>query len=98
MTLHTINKTPAESSALKDCLASLSDGDALLLIENGAYAAMPGYAIHFARLPGSIKCYVLLADAQARGLQQDLNPDFQGIDYDDFVALSCQHKKVVSWF
>jgi len=98
MTLHTINKTPSESSALKDCLTSLSEGDALLLIENGAYAATPGYGMLFTRLPGSVKCYVLLADAEARGLQHNLSPDFQSIDYDDFVALSCQQDKVVSWF
>lgn len=97
MTLHTINKTPAESSALNDCLASLSDGDALLLTENGVYAALPGYAELFTRLTASIQCYVLGEDTSARGLS-DLNPDFRVIDYDGFVELSCRYAKVVSWF
>ncbi|BBB26224.1 sulfurtransferase complex subunit TusB [Amphritea japonica] len=97
MTLHTINKTPTESGALKDCLASLSDGDALLLIENGVYAAMPGYAELFTRLPASIQCYLLEEDASARGLKA-LNPDFGIIDYDGFVTLSCRYTKVLSWF
>lgn len=97
MTLHTINKTPAESGAIKDCLSALSEGDALILIENAVYAAMPAYAELFTRLPGSVQCYLLDADAQARGLQ-DLNPDFRVIDYDGFVELSCRYQKVVSWF
>ena len=97
MTLHTINKTPSESSALDDCLASLADGDALILIENGVYAAIPGYAELFTRLPASIQCYLLGEDSSARGLN-DLNPDFRVIDYDGFVELSCRYDKVVSWF
>lgn len=97
MTLHTLNKTPHESNALQDCLAALSDGDALLLIENGVYCAMPAHAELFTRLPGGVQCYLLQADVQARGLN-DLNPEFRGIDYDDFVTLSCRYEKVVSWF
>jgi len=97
-TLHTINKTSAQTSALQDCLAAISDGDALLLIENGVYAAMPAQALTFTRLPGSVQCYVLSEDCVARGIDQQLSPEFQVIDYDDFVALSCRHSKVVSWF
>ena len=97
MTLHTINKTPAESSALQSCIDTLSDGDALLLVENGVYGALPGYAALFTRLPGQVKCYVLAADTDARGLK-DLNQDFTTIDYDRFVELSCEYSKVVSWY
>lgn len=96
-TLHLINKTPSESSALRDSLSAISDGDALLLIENGVYAAMPAYAERFTRLPRTIQCYLLNNDALARGLN-DLNPDFGAIDYDRFVELSCRYNKVVSWF
>lgn len=97
MTLHVINKTPSQSSALHDCLLAVSDGDALLLIENGVYAAAPAYAECFTRLPRSVQCYLLNDDAQARGLK-DLNQDFCAIDYDGFVELSCRYRKVVSWF
>ncbi|WP_299203395.1 sulfurtransferase complex subunit TusB [uncultured Amphritea sp.] len=97
MTLHLINKTPSESSALRDSLSAVSNGDALLLIENGVYAAMPAYAELFTRLPGSVQCYLLEDDAIARGLK-DLNQDFRAIGYDGFVELSCRYGKVVSWF
>ncbi|WP_296060053.1 sulfurtransferase complex subunit TusB [uncultured Amphritea sp.] len=97
MTLHLINKTPSESSALSSSLSAVSEGDALLLIENGVYAAMPGYAELFTRLPGSVQCYLLENDVQARGLT-DLNQEFRHIDYDGFVELSCRYSKVVSWF
>lgn len=97
MTLHTLNKTAHESHALYDCLAALSDGDALLLIENGVYCAMPAQAERFTRLPGGVQCYILQADADARGLTE-LNPEFRAIGYDDFVTLSCRYEKVVSWF
>lgn len=97
MTLHVINKTPSESSALQDSLSAISDGDALLLIENGVYAAVPAYAEHFTRLPKAVQCYLLKDDAQARGIH-NLNQDFGAIDYDGFVELSCRYHKVVSWF
>lgn len=97
MTLHLINKTPSESSALSDSLSAVSEGDALLLIENGVYAALQGYAELFTRLPGSVQCYLLEHDADARGLKQ-LNQEFRPIDYDGFVELSCRYGKVVSWF
>ncbi|MDO6563090.1 sulfurtransferase complex subunit TusB [Amphritea sp. 1_MG-2023] len=96
-TLHVINKTPSESSALRDSLIAMSDGDALLLIENGVYATLPAYSEHFSRLTANVQCYLLTDDAQARGLN-DLNQDFCGIDYDGFVELSCRYSKVVSWF
>jgi len=97
MTLHLINKTPSESSALHDCLFAISNGDALLLIENGVYGALPGYAELFTRLPGAVQCYLLENDAEARGLK-DLNQDFRAVSYDGFVELSCRYDKVVSWF
>lgn len=97
MTLHTLNKSATENNALSDCLAALSDGDALLLIENGVYCAMPAQAERFTCLPGGVQCYLLQADAEARGLT-DLNPEFRPVSYDDFVTLSCRYDKVVSWF
>ncbi len=97
MTLHTLNKSPAESRAMQDCLTGLSAGDAIILIENGVYAALNSYAQQFAVLDPSVELYVLSADLEARGLSM-LNPRFQPADYDQFVALSCQHDKVVSWF
>ena len=70
---------------------------ALLLIENGVYGALPGYAELFTRLPGAVQCYLLENDAEARGLK-DLNQDFRTVSYDGFVELSCRYDKVVSWF
>ena len=39
--LHTINKSPFQNSALENCLRLARDGDVILLLEDGVYAAAP---------------------------------------------------------
>ena len=39
-TLHLINAAPHSSSALRQCLYAASDGDTVLLIENGVFCAV----------------------------------------------------------
>ncbi len=97
MSLHTLNKAPSGSSATQDCLAALQAGDALLLIEDGVYAALDAYAPLFQHAESlAIDCYVLTADTEARGLTT-LNSLFKAATYSTFVELSCQHHPVVSW-
>ena len=40
--LHTVNKTPFERNSLESCLKFASPGAAVLLIEDGVYAALAG--------------------------------------------------------
>ncbi|WP_261841007.1 sulfurtransferase complex subunit TusB [Aliamphritea ceti] len=97
MSLHTLNKAPGNSTALQDCLNSLQAGDALLLIEDGVYAALNAYDELFQHAKSlGVDCYVLEADTDARGLKA-LNSLFTTASYNTFVELSCQHQPVVSW-
>ncbi|MCW8884882.1 MAG: sulfurtransferase complex subunit TusB [Motiliproteus sp.] len=98
MILHTVNKSPHTSNCLQSCLRTLSDQDALLLIEDGVYAADNHYANQTEALGEEITLYVLKADVDARGLQNRLSSRFQVIDDAAFVDLCVQYPKTQSWY
>ena len=93
MILHTVNKSPYSSPCLTDCIALCSEGDAILLIEDGVYAAQDAYSI-----AAENKVYALQADIEARGLSGKLAANVTVIDDSGFVMLATQHEKVVSWY
>jgi tRNA 2-thiouridine synthesizing protein B len=99
MLLHTVSKSPFESSALDSCLRSALPGAVLLLLEDGVYAAHAGSeaAERIASLPG-IRCYALLADVKARGLLGAVADQISLVDFDDFVRLSTECHAVQSWY
>ena len=41
-TLNIVNKSPFDRNSLASCVRTMSDGDAILLIEDGVYAATAG--------------------------------------------------------
>jgi tRNA 2-thiouridine synthesizing protein B len=95
--LYTVNKSPLTTQNLETCLAIASEGEPILLYEDGVYAAMDG-----GRLSTRIKealerhpIYALEADLEARGIQRILE-GIQVIDYDGFVGLVEEHN-VVPW-
>lgn len=97
-TLHTINKAPSDTTLWQSCLSAILPGDALLMMENAVYASRhPDIIQQLARLQ-NVSLYFLVADIQARGLSQPAHSEAALIDDDQFVVLSCQHAKVVSWF
>jgi tRNA 2-thiouridine synthesizing protein B len=109
-TLHIISRSPAESRTLEQCLTRAGEGDAVLLIEDGVYAADGSAAEGMLRAAaGRMMLYVLLPDLEARGLEipglpvraeRDplAAPAFQPVDYRGFVALTTSHQPIVSWF
>lgn len=92
MTLHIVSKSPFSSTALSDCLAAFGDGDALLLIEDGAYA-LSG---RLCETPAVGPVYCLEADARARGLS--IPAAITPVDDAGWVALCTKHNPIVSWF
>ena len=108
-TLHTLNVSPREYRALFERLIRLaSPGDNLLLIENGVYALTDDKALQDLRALG-LGLYCLEADVEARGLAHwpalaeqiaGMPPEhlIRIVNDSGFVALSCEHRKVVSWF
>ena len=95
-TLHLVQASPARSDALAGCLRSVIEGDAVLLIEDGAYAALATVAAAL-RVPTGVALHVLEPDARARGLAGRVHEDILGVDHDGFVRLAVAHERVVTW-
>lgn len=96
--LHTVNKSPFESSTFDTCLGLAKDGSTVLLIEDGVYAATTGHsAAEKISNAGGISFAVLGPDLQARGLEGKLADGIKVVDYEGFVNLVAEHDSVQSW-
>ena len=91
--LHTVNKSPYATSNLESCLRFVSDGDVILLLEDGVYAAAANtsksHLIEDALKNNRV--YAIQADIKARGLDE-LIDGVQAADYNDFVKLLEEHR------
>ncbi len=100
-TLHTVNKSPFEKTALAACLAHATAGSAVLLFEDGIYGALRGSAVAdtVAAALQSVKVFALEPDVRARGFAPDRL--IEGIeivaDYAGFVDLATEYSKVQAW-
>ncbi len=83
-TLHLVNNP----TALQSCLDVASDGDSVLLIEDGVYGATKDV---------DRSLLVLALDVEARGLKERIPNTAESINYDKFVALVETHKPIVTW-
>lgn len=98
--LHTVNQSPFERNALESCLTFASAGAAVLLFENGVYAALSGtnMTAKVAEALGTLKIYALGPDLKARGLAiERVIPGINIVDYADFVDLAAKHQAVQAW-
>ena len=97
--LHIVNKSPLERSTLDNCLAAAQPGAAVLLIEDGVYAATRGNAAEakLCAALANLEIYVLAPDLEARGMAQALTAGVKLVDYAGFVELVAQHKNCQSW-
>ena len=99
--LHTVSKSPFADRALENCVARLTPDSALLLIEDGVYAALAGTSCtHWIALAIETHLvYALAADLAARGLSdKPLVAGVRLVDYDGFVDLAAAHSVVQAWF
>ncbi|WP_226596391.1 sulfurtransferase complex subunit TusB [Marinobacter nauticus] len=88
-TLHIINKAP-EHARFRHCLASVQQGDTLLLIEDAVLALLDRER----QLPGA--SYGLETDANARAVANRV-PAEQLVDYAGFVQLTVIHSRIINW-
>jgi tRNA 2-thiouridine synthesizing protein B len=95
--LNIINKSPLDRSSLDTCLQSV-EGGAILLIEDGVYAATKG-STGEAKLKtaGKFKVYALGPDLEARGMADRVMDGVTVVDYAGFVDLVAEHKASQSW-
>lgn len=97
--LHIVNKSPFERNALDSCLRFGRDGSAVLLIEDGVYAATRGNVAEskVRAALGQMKIYALRPDLGARGMQDAVIEGVELVDYGGFVDLVASHNTVQSW-
>lgn len=98
--LHTVNKSPLDRNTLASCLRLAKPGSAILLIEDGVYAALAD--AKSAEMIGAalqdFKIFVLEPDLKARGItDKPLIDGINTIDYGGFVDLSLEHEAVQAW-
>ncbi len=97
--LHTVNKSPFEHKALQTCLRFARKGSAVLLIEDGVYAAAKDTAVspQMQEALKTVSIYVLKPDVEARGMQNRVMDGVRLVDYGGFVDLVVEHNAVQSW-
>jgi tRNA 2-thiouridine synthesizing protein B len=95
--LHIINKSPYDRPALDSALAT-GEG-AILLIEDGVYAAVKGGAEEskIKGAMGKFKFYALTVDLEARGIADRVMDGITTVDYGGFVDLVAENKTCQSW-
>ncbi len=98
--LHIVNKSPSERNALDSCLRLAKPGHAILLIEDGVYAALKNAAAaeSITSRGEDFSFYVLGPDVDARGLGDiPLIEGIEVVDYEGFVDLVAEHQTSQSW-
>ena len=97
--LHTVNKSPFEHNALETCLKFARDGAAVLLIEDGVYAAARDTVVsdQVKAAMQRVAIYALAPDVEARGMKDRVMDGVRLVDYGGFVDLVAEHNAVQSW-
>ena len=91
--LHTVNKSPFSNNSLESCLRFVREGDVILLLEDGVYAAAEK-TIKSHLVEGVLKTnavYAIQADIKARGVDA-LIEGVELADYNDFIKLLESHR------
>ncbi len=97
--LHIVNKSPLQTHTLETCLRMAQPGHALLLIEDGIYAATVGSATEerLRACCATLKVYALQPDVDARGVTGRLIDGISLVDYGGFVDLTAHYSTSHSW-
>jgi len=97
--LHIVNKSPLERASFASCLRVAPPDSAILLIEDGVYAATRDTeaAAQIGRHAKSMRFYALGPDLEARGVRDRVVEGVQVVDYEGFVDLVAAHENVQSW-
>jgi tRNA 2-thiouridine synthesizing protein B len=96
--LHIVNKSPLDRPSLDGVLQTGQPG-AILLIEDGVYAATKG-SVGETKIKsgaGKFKFYALGPDLEARGVADRVADGVTVVDYAGFVNLVAENKACQSW-
>ena len=96
--MHIVNKSPFENNALGACLKHLAAGAAVLLIEDGVYAATSDCSDIATVAEQGASIYALGPDLAARGFsEKNIIKPVQVVSYEGFVDLVVEHDNVQTW-
>jgi len=97
--LHIVNKSPSQTRSLESCLRMALPGHAVLLIEDGIYAATAGGAAEgqVRAAAANVKFFALKPDMEARGVAAKAMDGVTLVDYGGFVDLVAEHGTPNSW-
>ena len=88
--LHFISISPFQSSSLQECREIAQPGEVLVLLADAVYAALSDKTLF-----SGLQVFALSDHMAARGIAA---PTWiTRIDYDQMVALTCQHHPVQTW-
>jgi len=96
MILHTLS-APPDSNAFRDCLAVVSSQDAVLLLGDAVYAALPGNPQLAPLLATGAAIHVLAEDALAAGVTEPREGVARS-DMKGFVALTERYPRQMAWY
>ena len=94
--LHTLRHSPWQAD-IEGLLRMLGDGDELLLIQDGVFAAIDGGRFIEMLNNAPITVLALKDDIDARGLAGQISTKIDVVGYTDFVKLAIKHSTQMSW-
>ncbi|PIE43075.1 MAG: sulfurtransferase complex subunit TusB [Gammaproteobacteria bacterium] len=99
MTLHLIARSIETNELVTLLNACIQPGDTCLFIQSGVYQTLNQQFDHlFVSLDTQEVDFAVLTDhVLARGLADLLAPTVRSIDYPEFVKLSADHEKCITW-
>ncbi len=96
MILHTLNASPS-SSAFEDCLKTIAEGDAIVLMGDGVYAAIAHTEVSRVLEDTGAALYVIADDAMAAGVL-NISAAVSSIDISGFVVLTETFPLQQAWY
>ena len=97
-TLHSIQHSLDDQNWLTRCLASVSENDGIILLEDAVLISchLPTLS-QLSTLNIKLNFYVIDVDLKARGLLNQFDQKFTLISYQEFVELTLYYDKLVNW-
>jgi len=94
--LHTLMTSPFRCD-LNAMVRLLSEGDDVLLLQDGVIAALEGNPALEVLLSAPISLFALKEDLDARGLFEQISTRVTPVSYTDFVALAVKNSQQMTW-
>lgn len=94
--LHILRRSPFHTD-FDTLLRCMSEGDDLLLLQDGVIAAVNGTRYLERLLAAPISISALHEDLEARGLTAQISTKIDRVGYNDFVRLTVKHDRQITW-